>query len=374
MGAVKILHLSDLHLGKRVFECSMIEQQRVILSQALDMAKRADVTVIAGDIYDRQVPPAEAVALLSDFLTQMRRQGSPVLLISGNHDSAERIAFGSGLLDAGGVYVSPVYDGAPRRVDFEDEHGVVQFHLLPFIKPAHVRAALEKPEIEGYTQALREAIGAMELDPSARHVLLAHQFVTGGMRSESEEISVGGLDNVDADVFAPFDYGALGHLHAPQSLCGGRVRYSGAPLCYAFSECGDVKGALLVTLGKKGELEAEKLPFEPEIPMKRLRGRFDELLRAQTDDAYLQITLTDEEDMPDAARRLSQVYPNVLQVLYDNARTRAAQADFTLQQAVRRDPVQMFASLYELQNGQPMSGEQDAFLRAMMEKIWEDDA
>jgi len=211
----------------------------------------------------------------------------------------------------------------------------------------------------------------MELDASMRHVLVAHQFVTGGMRSESEEISVGGLDNVDADVFAPFDYVALGHLHAAQSLCGGRIRYSGAPLAYAFSECGDEKGALLVTLGEKGSVHTEKLPFRPEHAMRTMRGRFEELLAGESSHDYLQIVMTDEEDIPDAARKLSKIYPNLLQVVYDNARTRAAQADFSRQAALQRAPAEMFAALYEMQNGTTMTQEQDAYLRGMMERIWE---
>ena len=372
---MRILHLSDLHLGKRVFECTMLAEQRVILDQALLMAAQADLTIIAGDIYDRQVPPAEAVALFDSFLTRMHEQGSPIALIAGNHDSAERIAFGAHLLGRSGVFVSPVYDGCVRRLEFEDEYGLVHVHLLPFVKPAHVRAALCDGEIEGYTPALRAAIEAMDVDPDVRNVLVAHQFVTGAVRSESEEISVGGLDNVDADVFAPFDYVALGHLHAAQSLCGGRIRYCGAPLCYAFSECGDQKAALLVELGEKGELSVQKLPFAPAHPMRRLRGSFDELLNPdQATEDYLQITLTDEDDIPDAARKLAQVYPNLLNVLYDNARTRAQRADFTAVQAERRTPMELFESLYAAQNGMEMSDEQRTLLSGMMERIWEGDA
>ena len=372
---MRILHLSDLHLGKRVFEMSMLPEQRVILEQALEMAKLADVTVIAGDIYDRQVPPAEAVALFDDFLTRMNGQGSRVVMISGNHDSAERIAFGAGLLDASGIYVSPVYDGKARRVELCDEHGAVHIHLLPFVKPAHVRAALDDEGIEGYTAAIRAAVEQMEIDPQARNVLIAHQFVTGSMRSESEEVSVGGLDNVDADVFEAFDYVALGHLHAAQSLCGGKVRYCGAPLAYAFSESGCVKGALLVQLGKKGELDIQTLPFSPLHRMSRLRGAFDELYDPEkTVQDYLQITLTDEDDVPDAARKLMQVYPNLLQVVYDNARTRAMAADFGVQTQTARSPMEMFETLFAMQNGKDMTDAQRAYLGGMMETIWEDEA
>lgn len=372
---MKILHLSDLHLGKRVCEASMIEEQRAILQQALVYAAQADLTVIAGDIYDRQVPPAEAVALFDGFLTAMHAQGSPVAMIAGNHDSAERVAFGAQLLGGSGVHVAPVYDGHVKRLEFSDAFGPVHVHLLPFVKPAHVRAALDDPQIEGYTQAVRAAITAMEIDPGARNVLVAHQFVTGGARSESEEVNVGGLDNVDADVFAPFDYVALGHLHTAQRLCGGRVCYSGAPLPYAFSECEREKGALMVTIGPKGALQVDALPLLPVRPMRRLRGTFDALFDAQKAcEDYLQIILTDEDDVPDAARRLSQVYPNLLQVRYDNARTRAQAADFTADAAQTGSPLSLFEQLYAMQQGSEMTDRQRETLRGMMVTIWEDEA
>ena len=371
---VKILHLSDLHLGKRVFEYSMLEEQRAVLSQALDMAKRADVTVIAGDVYDRPVPPAEAVTLFSAFLTDMNRQKSPVVMISGNHDSAERVAYLSGLLDANGVYVSPVYDGNVRRVTFEDEFGAVNLYLLPFVKPSHVRAALEDDAIEGYTAAMRAAIAQMDVDEHARNVLVAHQFVTGAATSDSEEVSVGGLDGIDASVFAPFDYVALGHLHRAQSLADGRVWYSGSPVCYSFSECGQEKCALLVELGQKGAVRVERLPFTPVHRMAKRRGTFDELYRMENACAdYVQVTLTDEDDVPDAAAKLAQIYPNLMQVLYDNARTNARQADFSGLSVQRREPLELFDEFYAKQNGAGLSDEQRALLRAVMEPIWEDE-
>lgn len=372
---MKILHLSDLHLGKRVFETSMLLEQRVILSQALDMADLCDAVVIAGDVYDKPVPPAEAVSLLDHFLTAMSEKGKPVMIVSGNHDSAERVAFGAALMERSGIYVSPAYDGCIRRVELFDEFGPVHVHLLPFVKPAHVRAALCDEAIEGYTAAVRAAIEAMDIDKRARNVLVAHQFVTGGVRSESEEIVVGGVDNVDADVFAPFDYVALGHLHAAQSLCGGRVRYCGAPLAYAFSECGREKAALLVELGEQGEVSVRSLPFTPAHAMRREKGKFADLLDVnKASEDYLQITLTDEEDLPDAARKLQQVYPNLLQVLYDNARTRAAAADFSQEAPAVRSPLELFETLYDMQNGAPVTDAQRALLSGMIERIWEGDA
>ena len=374
---MKFLHLSDLHLGKRVCEQSMLCEQRAMLEQALLLARQADMTLIAGDIYDRQVPPAEAVTLFDEFLTRMSAQGSRVALIAGNHDSAERIAFGARLLSSSGVHVSTVYDGRAQRVEFADEYGPVHVHLLPFVKPSHVRAALGREEIEDYTDALRAAVEAMDIDPSARNVLVAHQFVTGASRSESEEISVGGLDDVSASVFECFDYVALGHLHSAQSLCGGRVRYSGAPLCYAFSECDQEKGALLVELGAKGDVRARMLPIAPSRRMRRLRGPFALLSDPQKSQAtqdYVQITLTDEDDVPEAAGRLRELYPGLLQLLYDNARTRAGQADFAAPQALRRAPADWFAQLYAQQNGAQMTQAQRAVIEDLAREIWEGDA
>lgn len=374
---MKFLHLSDLHLGKRVCEQSMLAEQRAMLDQALALARRADVTLIAGDIYDRQVPPAEAVTLFDEFLTRMSAQGSRVVLIAGNHDSAERVAFGARLLDRCAVHVSTVYDGRAQRVELIDEHGPVHIHLLPFVKPSQVRAALGREDVEDYTDAIRAAVEAMDIDLSARNVLVAHQFVTGASRSESEEISIGGLDDVDASVFDAFDYVALGHLHRAQSLCGGRVRYSGAPLCYAFSECEQEKGALLVELGEKGDVRAELIPMTPARRMRRLRGPFALLCdphRSQATQDYVQITLTDEDDVPEAVGRLREMYPNLLQLLYDNARTRAGEADFSAPAALQRAPSDWFAQLYAQQNGAEMTEEQRGIVEALAREIWEGDA
>ncbi len=374
---MRLLHLSDLHLGKRVCERSMLEEQRAMLEKVLPLAREADATLICGDIYDRQVPPAEAVTLFDDFLTRMSAQGSRVLMIAGNHDSAERVAFGARLFGAQGVHVSTVYDGKPVRVALQDEFGPVFFHLLPYVKPSLARAALGREDIDTYADAVRAAVEAMDVVPGARNVLLAHQLVTGAARSESEEVSVGGLDGVDAEAFAAFDYVALGHLHRRQSLLGGRARYSGSPLCYAFSECDQEKGALRVTLGRKGELSVEALPLAPARPMRALRGAFAALCdprAAQHADDYVQITLTDEDDVPEAFARLREVYPNLLQLLYDNARTRAAQADFSTPSVALRDPAQWFSLLYEQQSGAPMTPPQREVIERLAREIWEEDA
>lgn len=367
---MKLLHVSDLHLGKRVYEASMLEDQKVILDQILTFARRADMTLISGDIYDRPVPPAEAVALLDDFLNRMHAQGSPVAMISGNHDSAERIAFGGGVMEASGVYVSGVYDGTVRRVELRDEHGQVHLYLLPFVKPAHVRAALGEETIQSYTDALAAAIAQMPIDPQVRNVLLCHQFVIGAQQSGSEELRVGGLDEVSAQVFEAFDYVALGHIHRAQRLCSGRVSYCGAPLCYDFGEQGAAKAALLVELGEKGELSIEPLPFAPVREMITLRGSFEEVARVEcAREDYMEIVLTDEDDVPEAMGKLRAIYPNLLHLRYDNARTRAGDMNLIVERA-QRTPQEWMAQLFAEQNGREMDEAQRALLDELVEEIW----
>lgn len=368
---MKLLHVSDLHLGKRVYEASMLEDQKVILDQILTFARRADITLISGDIYDRPVPPAEAVALLDDFLSRMHAQGSMVAMISGNHDSAERIAFGGGVMEASGVYVSGVYDGTVRRVELRDNIGEAHVYLLPFVKPAHVRAALgEEETIQSYTQALAAAIARMPINPQVRNVLLCHQFVTGAQESGSEELRVGGLDEVSVQVFEPFDYVALGHIHKAQRFCGGRVSYCGAPLCYDFGERGAAKSALLVELGEKGELSIEPLPFAPMREMITLRASFDEAARPEcAREDYMEIVLTDEDDVPEAMGKLRAIYPNLLHLRYDNARTRAGDMNLIAERA-QRTPQEWIAQLFAEQNGREMDEKQRALVDELVEEIW----
>ena len=375
---MKFLHLSDLHLGKRVNEFSMLEDQAYILDQIIELAgsQQADGIWIAGDVYDKPVPPAEAVRLFDDFLTRLAEMHLPVFIISGNHDSAERIAFGSRLLDASGVYLSPVYDGQVEPVLLSDQYGEIAVYLLPFIKPAMVRRLWEEEPLDSYQDALRAAVAHMEISPQRRNVLLAHQFVTGAQRCESEDVSVGGLDNVDADIFAPFDYVALGHLHGPQWVGRETIRYCGSPLKYSFSETGQQKSALLVELAEKGRIGITPLPLKPLRDMREIKGSYMELtardsyLGTNTDD-YLRAILTDEEDIPNAMDRLRTIYPNLMRLDYDNQRTRSVQAMNVSDQREEKAPLSLLGEFYRLQNNQPMSPEQEAFSKKLMEEIWE---
>lgn len=376
---MRFFHLSDLHLGKRLHEQSLLEDQRAVLETILTLVAhhRPDAVVLAGDIYDKPVPSAEAVTLFDSFLSRLAGLGLPVLLISGNHDSAERLAFGARLLAESRVYVSPVYDGALTPMTLRDDYGPVDFWLLPFVKPTHVRAAFPEEPITDTDSALRAAIAHLPLDPARRNVLVAHQFVTGSSRSESEEISVGGSDNVDAAAFAPFDYVALGHLHRPQN-CGSRIRYSGSPLKYSFSEEKDEKSVTLVELDQDGKATLTLLPLPPRRDLKTIRGTYRQLtLRSfyeGTDlpQSYLRVVLTDEEDIPDAAARLRVIYPGLLKLEYDNARTRAGFQIEDGGDVETKSPLELLEELYRLQHDRPLAGEQEALAKALIRQTWEE--
>ena len=377
---MKLIHLSDLHLGKRVSEFSMLEDQRYILEEILRIidGERPDAVLIAGDIYDKPVPPAEAVGLFDDFLVRLARRETQVFIISGNHDSPERIAFGARLMDRSGIHLSPVYDGHVEPVALEDEHGTVNIYMLPFLKPAHVRRFFPEEEIDSYTDALRTAVRAMEIDPAARNVLVTHQFVTGAARCDSEDISVGGTDNVDVTAFDGFDYVALGHIHNPQQVVRETVRYCGTPLKYSFSEAGHEKSVTVAELGEKGDISIRTAPLIPLRDMKELRGSYEDLTRRSFyenttwREDYTHIMLTDEEDIPDAVGKLRVIYRNLMKLDYDNRRTRSGGEILGSGQVEKKSPLELFSELYEKQNNQPMTEEQRAFAAGLIGTIWED--
>ena len=378
---MKLIHLSDLHIGKRVHEVSMIEDQEYILTKILHIIddEKPDAVLIAGDVYDKSVPSAEAVTLFDDFLCRLAKRQVPVMIISGNHDSPERLAFGGRLLENTGIHISPVYDGKLSPITLEDRNGPVDFWLLPFIKPIHARRFFPEETIETYTDAVRAALSAASLDPQRRNVLITHQFVTGAATCESEELSVGGSDNVDASVFDAFDYVALGHIHGPQNIGTNRIRYCGTPLKYSFSEAGHYKSVTVAELGEKGDLMLRTLPLIPKRDLRQIRGTFAQLTdpehyRHTEKEDYLHIALTDEEDVPEAVGKLRLVYPNILKLSYDNTRTREDQTVGDAGDVKTRSPLELFGELYEIQNNQPMSDTQRDFALELIRSIWEGEA
>ena len=377
---MKLIHLSDLHLGKRVNEFSMIEDQEFILTKIINIidGEKPDAVIIAGDVYDKSVPSAEAVQLFDDFLCRLAKRKLHVFVISGNHDSAERMAFGGRLMEMSGVHMSPVCNGNVEPISLEDEFGRVNFYMLPFVKPANIRRFFEDSEIESYTDAVRAAVESMNVNTAERNVIITHQFVTGAERSESEEISVGGSDNVDASVFDCFDYTALGHIHGPQNIGSERIRYCGTPLKYSFSEAKHKKSVTVVELREKGNLEVRTVALEPKRDMREIKGTYAEItlkenyINTDTDD-YMHITLTDEDDIPDAIGKLRVIYPNLMKLDYDNNRTRTGAKLDIIENIELRSPLDLFSEFYENQNNQPMTDGQSEFMESLIESIWEDE-
>lgn len=444
---MKLLHISDLHIGKRVNEFSMIEDQKYILRQILTIAdqQQADGVMIAGDIYDKPVPSAEAVQVFDWFLTELADRGKKVYAVSGNHDSAERIAFGAQLMRGRGVYVSPVYRGETAKYTLTDAYGEMNIYLLPFIKPAVVRHALEgltdtdadftqeevlsdaaekekpskvllgscyetekssevssescyetekpskvssescyekekpsKVSPESYYDAVKIAIERMNVDTSKRNILIAHQFVTGAGRCDSEEVSVGGLDNVESEVFDAFDYVALGHIHSPQFIKRETLRYCGTPLKYSFSEADQEKSVTVVEFAEKGNIQLSTVPLVPLRDMRRIRGTYLEVT-ARTfyqefnKEDYVQVTLTDEEDIPDGLQKLRIIYPNLMRLEYDNSRTKQSHMIERAEDIEQKSEQELFAEFYELQNNQPMNAEQAAFVAQLIAACKEQD-
>ena len=372
---MKFLHLSDLHLGKRVNEFPMLADQKAILAQILKIAddERPNAVLIAGDVYDKSVPPVEAVELFDDFLVKLAARKLPVYVIGGNHDSPERLAFCNRLIDASGIHISPAYGGDVRPLSLADGYGKVNIYMLPFVKPANVRRYFPEEQIESYTDAVRVAISKMQVNAAERNLLVTHQFVTGAARCDSEEISVGGADNVDLSVFDAFDYVALGHIHGAQNISP-RVRYCGTPLKYSFSEAKQQKSVTVAELKEKGTLEIRTVPLTPERDMHEIRGTYEEIASKNFYENttyrsdYMHVTLTDETDVPDAMAKLRAIYRNLMTLSYDNTRTRARTELGAAAETEKKTPLDLFAEFYEKQNGVPMDEEQRAFVRELIEK------
>ena len=376
---MKIMHLSDLHIGKKVNEYSMLQDQIYILKEILRIIddEKVETVIIAGDVYDRSLPPNEALELFDEFLYQLSSRNVNVFVISGNHDSPERISYGGRMMTENKIFLSPVYDGNVKPISLNDDYGDVNFYLLPFIRPADIRRYFPDENIENYTDAVKVAIDNMNVDFSERNILITHQFVTGAELSESEDIIVGGTDNVSGEVFDGFDYVALGHIHREQTVGKDNIRYCGTPLKYSFSEAKHIKSVTILDFRDKENIEYSKIPLTPLRDMREIRGTYDELtLKSNYEntnvDDYLHITLTDEEDIPDAIGKLRSIYPNIMKLDYDNLRTRGSGIVDAIENIESKSPFELFADLFKQQNNQDMSEEQEEIMRNLIDKIWEE--
>ncbi|MCI9449689.1 MAG: exonuclease SbcCD subunit D [Clostridiales bacterium] len=378
---MKFIHLSDLHLGKRINEYSMIEDQEYILTKIINIIddENPDGVLIAGDIYDKSIPSAEAVQLFDNFLTRLSERKVQVFIISGNHDSPERMSFASRLIDKSGIHIASAYNGKTKPYTITDKYGDLNVFMLPFVKPSNVRRFFENETVDSYTDAMRIAISQMNIDSNQRNILITHQFVTGASRSESEDVSVGGSDNVDASVFDEFDYVALGHIHSPQNCSSERIRYCGTPLKYSFSEAKDNKSVTVVELCQKGNLTITSIPLSPMHDMIEIKGNYNDIMlksyyeNTSYQEDYIHITLTDEEDIPDAIGKLRTVYHNLMKLDYDNMRTKCNNSASEVIDVENMSPLELFANFYELQNNQPMSEEQSIYIENLISSVWENE-
>lgn len=372
---MKFLHISDLHLGKRVNGFSMLEDQRYILNQILEILtqEKIEAVLIAGDIYDRSIPPVEAIELFDAFISDIAERSIKVAIIAGNHDSAERLSFGNTLMCNSGVYVADAYKGSTLPVEFQDEYGLVYLYMLPFIKPATVKLLFENEDISSYDDAVQVAIDEMEINNQKRNILMAHQFVTGAEQCDSEELSVGGTENISVEWLEEFDYVALGHIHRAQKIKKETIRYSGTPLKYSFSEVSHKKSVTVVELKEKGTVEISQIPLEPLRDLCEIRGRYNDIISKEfyedrNVEDYIHITLLDEEDILEGFGKLSVVYPNIMKLDYDNIRTKSDSAIHSVEDIKRKSPQELFEEFYILQNNQEMTEEQ----RELAREIWEE--
>lgn len=376
---MKLLHLADLHIGKTVNQFSMIDDQRYILAKILKIIEehQVEAVLIAGDVYDKAVPSVEAVMLLNDFLSELAQRKRKVFVISGNHDSAQRIGFGSEIMKMSNVFLSKPFDGLPEKVVLKDDEGMINIYMLPFVKPAVVKPFYPEEEINSYEDAISVVMKHTGIKKQERNILMAHQFIRGGKRCDSEDLSIGGIDEVSVENFEGFDYVALGHLHGAQQIGNSYVRYAGSPLKYSFSEVKHKKAALIVDVKEKGNIIFEEIPLEPKRDMQKISGTYMEITeksfyRSMNTEDYMYILLKDEEDIPEAMGKLRSIYPNIMKLEYDNQRTRNIAEIEAEDEVERKTPLQLFEEFYEFQNHQELNEEQKKLLISLIDKIWED--
>lgn len=374
---MRFLHISDLHIGKKLIDKSLLDDQEFILKKIINIISKnkLEAAMIAGDIYDKSIPSSEAIELFDYFITKLAEKNIKVFMISGNHDSPERIGFGSYVFSKSNVFISPAYNGEIKMIPVEDEFGLINIYLLPFIKPSYVRDVYPDSSIENYSDALKNVIDNLEVDKKKRNIIIAHQYVGNAQKDGSEETSIGGLEIVDEKLFKDFDYVALGHIHKKQNIRK-NIRYCGSPLQYAFSDKKEEKTVTIVDIGKKGSMIIKEIPLEPKRKLVELKGRFKELtskkyISKQNLDDYYHITLTDEKDIVEGANKLRAIYPNLLKLDYENRRTNNKKIIKAVTEMESRTTIELFSDFFKLQNGTEMSKEQRNIMQGLIKEIEE---
>ena len=371
---MRFLHIADLHLGRQMNEVSMLPDQEYVLDQIVSVAdsEHADAMLIAGDVYQRSSPQPEAMALFDSFVSRLAAMVKQVFIISGNHDSALRISYFSSLIRSSGVHVTEAFDGRMQSVLLRDGDGDIAVWMLPFLRPSQVKRALPEEKIVTYQDAVEAVLRNTPVDRKKRNILLCHQFITGSETSESEELAVGGLDNIDASVFDAFDYVALGHIHKPQKVGRDTLRYAGSPLKYSFSEADHKKSAVIADVLEKGSVTVRTVPLYPLHDVRRIEGTVEELMRMPYSEDYLWVTIHDELPPPDAKITLGVNFPNILKFSVVNSRTKTDLDVLALRSMENKSVPELFSDFYRLQNnGLPPDEEHLKVLRKVLKELEE---
>lgn len=377
---MKLMHLSDLHLGKLVLEQSMIDDQKYILNQIIDIVKKeqVDIVLIAGDVYDKSIPTIEAVNLFSDFLTRLYKLKVLVFVISGNHDSKDRLSFGNELFVDNGIYIEGIFNGNLRCETINDKDGKLNIYMLPFIKPVEVKRFYPDEIIDTYDDAIKCILKHSSINKSERNIVMVHQFVTSlgedVIRSDSESISLGGIDNIDVTLFKDFDYVAMGHIHGPQKVWRETARYSGSPLKYSFSEVNQKKSVCIIEFNSKEDINISKIPLIPIRDMRVIKGPFDkliskEIVNLENKNDYLNVVLTDDDYIINAIGKLRKFYPNILKLEYENKISSNEVSDNIDIDKSNMSPIDLFSEFYKMQNGIELPAKKRKIIEEVIKEV-----
>ena len=380
---MKILHLADLHLGKILQEQSLIEDQEYMLKEIIKIIKNEDIgaVLISGDVYDRSVPPAEAVNLLDNFLKILIKELKiKVFIISGNHDSKDRLGFGSKIFEDEGLYIESKYNGNLRKIEIEDEYGKLNIYMLPFIKPVEVKQYFEDDLENNYNTAINKIIKKEKINKEERNIILVHQFVTAGTvepeRSESEVLTLGGIENVDVSNFDDFDYVAIGHVHRPQKIGRDTARYAGTMLKYSFSEINHNKTVPIIDFKEKGNIEINLKELAPIRDMREIKGPIEELLKKENYEKgnindYIKAIITNEETVYDAIGQIRRIYPNTLKLEIRNSKTinSVEEQNLNLEKVKKKSELELFSDFYKSQNNVDLDENQKEIIKNIISEV-----
>ncbi len=382
---MKFMHLGDLHLGKSLCEFELIEDQKYILEEILEIIKEesVDALLIAGDIYDKSVPSEKATLLLDWFIKTLSERKIKTFIISGNHDSDERLNFGSSLFESNGIFISSLFTGELFKRTLEDDYGKINIFLLPFVKASAVRHFYPDETIENYDDAVRLVIDKANIDTSERNIIVSHQFVCGesnpvlsgseGMSARTVDMqAVGMVERIGYDVFDAFDYAALGHIHGPQSVGRKEVRYSGSPLKYSLSEVNNTKSVPIITLSDKGEIDISLRELKPMRDLRHLKGQLKDLLDTKNvcnNDDFIYATLTDEDVISGAMGIFQQTYPNTVRIDYDNSHTQSIDNVNISEIAVNRSYDELITDFYRKMYGTDISDEEMEIMKKIAGEV-----